>query len=389
MPFPTNSFYKLSGRLFLVFAIIMLFSVMVKAQPNLSQPLARQWLYQNSETLNFTPAIIAGDIFLPLATGRLVNLRTSDGTIVWRAELGGEVSAAPLADVRAVYIASEIPTPSSSALVSYARATGTIRAIGRTSGVTLWMRTLSAPLRGSLTADDTTLFGASPDGNVYAFDKTNGAIRWQLQFRLAFNSQPALYNSKLYIGSEDGTLLALNQITGAQLWRYRTRGSIRGKAIVAEGMVFFGSSDGFVYALDESTGALRWRARTGAGVQSVAFVGGANETSGGVVAASFDNFVYFFSSSRGTRLWKRLLAGRIAAQPLVVARNVLLAPLSGDACVVLEVGSGRQVNSLSVGDGNNTAASPALAESGLILITTRQGLIAFSEADRSANVSRD
>lgn len=371
----TRRFRLCVGRrvifLMLLFSALAIFVDPARGQLNLAQPLTVRWTYQNAEMLNLTPAVFDEDIFLPVAAGRLISLRVSDGSIGWRAELGGEVSAAPLADSRAVYVASEIPFPIGSN-VNYTRATGTIRALGRSSGVTLWMRTLSAPLRGSIVSDGALLFGAGTDGTVYAFDKATGQIVWAVQHRLAFNSHPSIHNAKLYVGSEDGTLLVLNQTTGETLWRYRTRGRLNGAVSRVEQTIFFGSADGFIYALDEASGRLRWRARTGAGVQAVAFV------NGGVIAASFDNFVYFFSARRGARLWKRQLAGRIVAQPLVIADNVLLAPLSGDACVVLGASDGRQINSLPVGDGNNTAASPVIAAGDVILITTRQALVAFA-----------
>jgi outer membrane protein assembly factor BamB len=359
--------------------MVLCFSVSqiaTQAQIRLDQPLTVRWNYETNETLNLTPAIFGEDVFVPTAAGQIVRLQTADGSVVWRSDLGGEVSASPVANDRAVYVASEIPFPENFR-VDYMRATGTVRALSRTSGVTLWMRTLPVALRGSLASNGQSLFGAATDGHIYSFDTTTGNINWVTQYRLRFASQIVIYNSKLYVGSEDGTLLSLNQTTGEPSWHYRTRGSVRGAVVVADGAVFFGSADGFVYSLEEATGRLRWRARTGASVQSVAFV------NGGVVAASFDNFVYFFSSRRGARLWKRQLAGRIAAQPLIVERNVLLAPLSGDACVVLEAEGGRQVNTLPIGEGNNTGAAPVLARGGVVLITTRQGLIAFAPSRQS------
>lgn len=377
--FPEFQFSGLAGRFaFVAFALVALISPPTAyGQPSLAQPLIVRWRYENTETLNLTPAVFDDDVFVPLAAGRLVRLRAADGSIVWRTDLGGEVSAAPVADARAVYVASEIPFPADVA-VEYTRATGTIRALGRASGVTLWMRTLPAPLRGSLTSDGQRLYGAAADGHIYAFDKATGNISWVAEHRLRFDSQLVISSSRLYVGGEDGTLLSIDKETGEFIWRYRTRGRLRGAVVVADGAVFFGSADGFVYALDEASGRLRWRTRTGAGVQSVAFV------NGGVVAASFDNFVYFFSSRRGARLWKRQLAGRIAAQPLVVASDVLLAPMSGDACIVLEAEAGRQVNALPVGEGNNMEASPVLADGGVVLITTRQGLMAFAASGQSA-----
>ena len=368
---------KFSGRrkpvgflliVFLVWQIALLFPPShAQNQITLTRPLTVRWQYQSDRTVNLTPAVGNDHIYLPLAGGALVSLRV-DGQFTWQTDTGGDFSAAPVTDERAVYVASEIKSPPDA---PPPRATGLVRALGRTSGVTLWLSRLQKPLRGTLAANRQMLFGGGEDGCLYAFRKDTGQIAWTFQHGAPFDAHIITSNARLYIGSEDGTLLAIGQVTGKPLWRYRTRGALRGPVAVASGTVFFGSADGFVYAVDELTGRLRWQSRTGAGVQAVA------ATADGLIVASLDNFVYYFSGKGGERLWKRQLAGRIAAQPLVIGQSALFAPLSGDACVVLNLRDGKQINNLPVGEDNNTNASPVLA-SDILLVTTRRGLVAFA-----------
>jgi len=201
--------------------------------------------------------------------------------------------------------------------------------------------------------------------------KKTGDISWILQHSAPFASQPTLSRSNLYIGSNDGTLFSLDQKSGKVNWRYRTRGAVRGRAVVADDMVYFGSADGYVYAVSEVAGRLRWRRRTGAGVQTVALV------ENGLLVASLDNFVYLLSFRNGDRLWKRLLAGRIAAEPLTTPDGVLFTPLSSSMAVVLNLRDGKQLNSLPIGEDNSMAASPIVAGQ-VLFVTTRHGLLAFS-----------
>jgi outer membrane protein assembly factor BamB len=240
------------------------------------------------------------------------------------------------------------------------------------------MRTLHFPLQGKLVASATKLFGGSADGRVYAFNKATGEILWTVQHTSAFNSHPLLRGERLYIGSEDGTLLALSEATGEILWRYRTRGALRGTVAVAGEVLYFGAADGYVYAYSEPKSRLLWRRRTGAAVHAVVLTGG------GIIATSLDNFVYLLSPLRGGLVWKRQLAGRIASIPLTDEKSALFAPLGGDACVVLSLRDGKQLNTLSVGEEGNTAATPLL-EGNLLLIPTRNGLIAFAPSSAGAN----
>lgn len=333
----------------------------------LSQPLTLRWQYTTDTTINLTPATDGQRIYLPLAAGTIVSLRAFDGQMFWRTEIGGELSASPIADERGVYIASETGVVQGKA----PQAAGALRALGRESGVTLWMHTLPFPLRGALAMNEQTLFGGAGDGRLYAVSKKSGEMLWVKQFSTPFSSQPVISSTHLLIGNDDGTLLYLDQATGKQTWRYRTHGPVRGRPSVHRGVVYFGSEDGYVYAVDEMSGQLRWRTRTGAGVQAVAV------TDGGLLVASLDNFVYFLSLTRGARLWKRQLAGRIAAQPLAAADGALFTPLSGDTGVVLDLRDGKQLNSIPIGEDNTTAASPIVVED-VLFVTTRQGLLAFS-----------
>lgn len=358
-------------NLFLILTIFtsqVVFSpAQAEAQITLSQPLIVRWQFESEATVNFTPATDGERVYLPLTSGNLVALRASDGQLIWKAEVGGELSASPIADQRSVYIASQTTGRTNVGL----RANGALRALGREGGVTLWMRTLSFPIQGTIAISQTDIFGGARDGRVYAVKKSSGEIDWVAQHSSAFNSQPVLSNSRLYIGAEDGALFSLDESTGKTLWRYQTRGPIRGSVAVIDSVVYVGSADGYVYALDEATGRVRWRTRTGAGVQTVA------GTKGGLLVASLDNFVYFLTLNHGKKIWKHQLAGRLASQPLTIDDSALFTPLSGDAGVVLDLKSGKPLNNIPIGEDNNTTASP-IAIGNTVFVTTRKGLLAFS-----------
>lgn len=336
--------------------------------PPLSEPLTVRWRYETERTINLTPAAEGGHVYLPLAAGTLLSLRGEDGQMLWKEDTGGEFSASPLADERGVYVATEIAPPQTN--LNVPRATGALRALSRRTGITLWMRTLQSPLRGALASGQNLLFGAGADGRVYAVRKDRGEVVWMRQLTSAFASRPVLSDGRLYLGGEDGALYALNQETGETLWRYQTRGAVRGPAAVSGEAVYFGSADSYVYSLRVADGRLRWRARTGAAVQAVAY------TARGLIVASLDNYVYLLTPG-GVRVWKRRLAGRIASQPLASEEGALFAPLAGDACVVLDLKDGKQINNLPVGEGNNMAASP-VSSGEMLLVTTRTGLLAFA-----------
>ena len=334
-------------------------------EPLLSQPLTVRWRYESNVTLNLTPAFDNERIYLPLAGGVLVALKANDGQLFWRSEIGGELSASPVADKTAIYVASETITTTGDSRGS----SGALRALGREGGVTQWMTPLVKPLRGSLAISGIKLFAGGSDGRAYAFDKRTGGVLWSIPFSSSFDGQPVLNAGRVYFGSEDGNLLALDEATGRVLWRYRTKGAVRGPVAVHRNTVFFGSGDGYVYAVSSDKGRLRWRKRTGAGVEAVTLAGNA------LLAASLDNFAYLLDL-KGTMLWKKLLPGRIAAQPLTVQETALFTPLSSSAAVVLGLKDGKQVNTLPTGEELTSTAAPIIVGDAVI-ITTEHGLLAF------------
>ena len=342
----------------------------------LSDPLTVRWRYESSVSLNLTPAFDNERIYLPLAGGIIVALKARDGQLYWKSEIGGELSASPAADESTIYVASEIIDAGS----SQTRSSGALRALGREGGVTQWLTPLVKPLRGAITLSGGKLFAGGSDGRVYAFDKRTGGVYWSIPFSSPFSGEPVADGGRVYFGSEDGTLIALEEATGKLLWRYRTKGRIRGPVAIYQGTVFFGSSDAYVYAVQADNGHLAWRKRTGAGVEAVVLTG---QT---LLVASLDNYAYLLNL-KGTMLWKKLLPGRISAQPLAVQDAALFTPLSSSTAIVLALRDGKQVNALPTGEEMTSSAAPIVVGDA-VFVTTEHGLVAFARPVESNTKSK-
>lgn len=333
--------------------------------PSLSQPLTIAWRYPSSETTDLTPAKDEHLLFVPLARGVLVALNAADGKLRWKAETGGDFSASPTVDERSVYSATQY------ADAEQKQNHGTLRAISKATGVTLWMRTLPAALSGGLTVAGKGLFAASTDGHVYAFDKRTGLMLWSNQYAEQFSGQPIAVGNSIYLGSNIGVMRALNAETGALTWQYKTRGGIHGAVAVSERIAYFGSGDGYVYAFSEIRSKLIWRRRTGAAVQA------ATVTDNGVLVSSLDNFAYLLSASKGALIWRRQLPGRISSRPVTSADGALFTPFSTDVAIVLNPRDGKPVNTLPLGEENSSAAGPVIIDN-LVVITAPHGILAFA-----------
>src|SRR5437016_5541704 len=95
--------------------IILLCAVpLAQDQLTLSKPLHLQWFFETNGIANITPASDEKTIYLPLSDGVVVSLRVADGGLFWKSEIGGRISASPVADTRGVYVASESFQPRNS-----------------------------------------------------------------------------------------------------------------------------------------------------------------------------------------------------------------------------------------------------------------------------------
>lgn len=335
---------------------------------DLSKPIYVRWTYKTEGVTNLTPAADGERIYLPLSNGSVVAVWLADGQLSWKSEVGGVISASPVADAQRVYVASEsVPSPKS----PYPQATGVLRALSRQNGLTSWMRTLPSPVKGMVNINPALLFASTADGRLYAFKKETGEIKWLIYNTSPFSFLHSLEGDLLYVSDASGDIVAVSQENGLTLWRYRTRKVLRAPVAVSANIVYAGAADGYVFAIDRVTGRVRWRVRTGAAVQSVL------AAEKWILATSLDNFIYCLSPHNGAKLWRRQLAGRVAAPPLVLNGSVLVAPLVGDECVVLNLEDGKKVNSIYVGEDNNTEAAPLLTADALLL-TTREGVLALS-----------
>ena len=331
----------------------------------MSQPLTVAWRYHTDQTTDLTPAADAETVFFPLSGGVLLALNTGDGKLQWKAEVGGDFSAALVADERSVYAATSYTLGTEKTLH------GTLRALSKSTGLTLWMRTLPAPISGSLIGDSVALFGGSVDGHIYSLNKLTGQVIWSNQYAEEFSGQPQVVGNRVYFGSNAGTIRALDAKTGQLLWAYKTRGPIQGAIAVKDNVAYFGSGDGNVYAFDEIRSKVRWQRRTGAAVQAVALV------DNGVLASSLDNFAYLLSLNKGALIWRQQLPGRISSRPVTATDGALFTPFSTDTAIVLNLRDGKPANTLSLGEENSSAAAPISANR-LVLITTPHSLLAFA-----------
>lgn len=121
-----------------------------------------------------------------------------DGHPIWRVDLGGPASSAPVADAARVFVGL---------------AAGTLVALDRTSGAVTWSVPLDA-VAEAVVASRSRLFVTERGGTACAYGH-DGNRRWCFPFAIPIVGAPATDDRYLYVAVLDNTVRVLDQGNGA------------------------------------------------------------------------------------------------------------------------------------------------------------------------------
>lgn len=361
--------YNFVRILFCGFTLMALLApvVSVNGQISLSKPLIEKWQRKLEHETNFTPTTGSNSLFISQLNGDLLSIDMHDGSYRWKAQIGGIITSATVADEQAVYVASASNSPA--ALAAYPL--GSLRRISSESGVTVWVRSFDAPICDGIMSNNSAIFGSTSDGHLFSVEKKTGDILWNTSLSPIICSRLILSNNRLLYATTTGNIASIDPKTGKQLKNYRTRSVAANSFSVRGSDLYWGTDDYYVNAWDQRLDISKWRVYIGSKIQSI------TPTNKGLLVIAMDNSVYMFSYRNGSKVWKRLLTERTAALPLTKGDTVLIAALLGGECIVLALSNGERINLLSLGDGNNISASPFIYHD-LLFITTHQRIFAFA-----------
>jgi len=143
-----------------------------------------------------------GWLIASITSGTLVAIRSSDGEVIWRQDVGSEIRARPALAADRVYVGGA----------------DRVIALQVESGERLWERRLGGPANDMLALDD-----------------------------------------RIYVGSDDNFLYCLMARDGEIDWRWRTGGDVIGVPLADDHRIYFVSRDNLLRALDRRSGAQRWK----------------------------------------------------------------------------------------------------------------------------------
>jgi outer membrane protein assembly factor BamB len=350
------------------------------ASPAASSAPAKKAQEQDVQNRNASPL----GVYVGTADG-VSRLDVKTGKAIWNYEIKPDPNAPPAFTNAAV----SAPPVVSGNVVYAASQNGKLYAIDAKSGSLRWVHDFQMEINEPFIADGLLYITANfNDSYIYALNLDNGSVHARYHIaspnplesfataavangvlytttmntiqalRLSDSKQiwhtaidaaqdfgtPQLVDGVLYVASshvsektanepQDSYAYAFNVQTGAKIWQsIDMTGFVLSSPTIADGVVYCGSQNGYAYAFNAHNGKLLWQRNPGGPTypapqeeDGVVFAGyatasGGGVTSGGIVAWNAD----------GSLRWRKLIAGYMGDDPLVVHNGVVYAnPMSG------------------------------------------------------------
>jgi eukaryotic-like serine/threonine-protein kinase len=253
-------------------------SGVVGSRPTSGQ-LSVAWAVKlDEESIDSSPAVVEGRVYVGTATGRVVCVTAQKGEKVWEAVTSGAVVSSP-------------------------------------------------------TVADGRVFVGSVDRCVYAFSAAGGKLLWRVRTRRPVVASPLYTAGRIYIGSGDGVFRCLDAATGRMVWEAKEQAEISATAAAAEGNVFYGDEAGNFLARSCADGKLLWSVQLSGSIVAAPLV-----YAGKVIVPVMSRSALsppptpcltVLEASTGKQLWALTQGSSVLHTPVADEQSVYFATVSG------------------------------------------------------------
>lgn len=288
-----------------------------------------------------------------------------DGKKLWETELGGEIVSNLAVNNSGVFIVTSTPAGNET------RASASLKALSRETGITGWSFALGDAVEHTLTASESFLTVVSANGIIRSVDGATGNVRWKREVAQGFIGKPYVGSERLLVSSTSNQLFVISAASGEIQSVNKPVFPATAVSETKGGEVVIGDERGGVTIYWKATEGPGWRFKSGGGISSVRAV------NGNILAASNDNYVYFLRPRSGGLDWKKRLAGRITHIGVINNKLALVSSLDEHGATFLNLSTGKVIGQIGLEDGESLTSDPVVAGN-LILVMTTERVIAYS-----------
>jgi outer membrane protein assembly factor BamB len=327
-----------------------------------TQPFRQCWNYDSNKSISHDIASDNEQIFIPYDLGILESVSTSNGDVLWKTELGGEIVSKIIADEKRIYVLNNSAETNNPKIY-------VLRSINTATGITNWSKSTNLDSEPNLYIFGQFLLLTTAKGHIIAVDKENGTKLWESNTNQN-STGSANFSNTIVFGTSDKKLLLISSLSGGITKEITTNSFPSNALLLNSERIFWGDKKGFLNSSDISLGKLVWRRRFGGEISSL------TDTAEGILISSLDNFIYLLSKNGGKIIWKRRLAARVTEKPFIKDNILVVFAFGESTALFIELKSGKVINNLTLSDANYFVGNPVYAGE-LLVFPTLKGLYAF------------
>ncbi|MEO8649717.1 MAG: PQQ-binding-like beta-propeller repeat protein [Acidobacteriota bacterium] len=343
-----------------------------------STPIKQCWSRRLTDRSSATAGADSRILLVAGRSGILQAVDSNFGKDLWSAELGGEISSEPFVHGDVVYVATN-EVRGNGQDPPFSR----LRAVSLRTGVTVWGIMMPYSSHVWLDHQGGSLITIGDGGTVAAYSETDGTERWILPLHQAVTAQPAVLGNRIALVGDKYHMNIISGSDGQLLAARKFSFPIAAIALLPEDNLMLADERGNVELYSKLSDSSEWRFKKGA--RFSALLG----TQAGILATSYDNFVYMLATKNGNVIWKRRLPGRIAGAPTVTNDLILIGDSSSGDIFLLDLKNGRVINQVSLSDTDEAISAPLIVGSTGFAAIVADKLNRFSFTDCTSNKKGD
>lgn len=271
-------------------------------------PLEEVWTFNAGAGFGpVSPLIVGGVALVSTRRGEVHGIDLETGRRIGQSSFGESIDGTPAVDRGILYLP-----------VSWGRYV--IQAYDLRTGNTSW-RVEGASVEAGLVIYRDMVIAADLEGYATAYNRSDGSIRWELELgeQAAVRGTPVLVDDRLILGADDGRVSAIDPNDGSILWKTELDAPIFAPLAASEHLVYVPSTRGRLTALELATGEIAWCYSL---PDDSAYLTAPAVGAGEVVFGASDGHVRSLNREDGAVLWTTQVDGAVSAPPLLTAHTV-------------------------------------------------------------------
>jgi eukaryotic-like serine/threonine-protein kinase len=322
------------------------------AGPVAETDMAVAWATKLGSSVDSSPAVVAGRVYVGTAEGSVFCLNAADGEVIWETPTDGCVVSSPAVHDGFVYVGS---------------VDRCLYALAAATGEKLWRVRTWRPVVASPLILDGRVYIGSMDGSFKCVEAATGELIWEEEGGPVSGSA-AGDEGVVFYGDEAGNIRARQANTGKEIWSATVTGSIIRAPLVAADLVIFGVMSptalrapkiNYIIAFDRTTGKQRWALEGQSSLLHTAVADADSIYYATVSGYTSTTKLFAARLSDGKEKWKVNLAGVADCSPALAGNHLLFGNHDCNFHIV-NTANGHEVQSIPIGA--KLYSSPAVAD---------------------------